>query len=298
MIIASGGNVGIDTINPSYRLDVNGRIRAYAGASGISPRTDLGGTIIAEGSTRAGLYILTSGTAAGSYGSIWWGNGNLNTDAFITVANDTRAMAFGTADGTRLTIASTGAATFSSSVTAGGTLIANTGTGATFRTIFDSTNILEIGNYSAASGYQCLQIIGSPIKFYTGTAGSGSATLALTIATNQVATFSNIVSVNSGNALRLYNAANNDYSSISNSGSSGNATLLFGGSSGTMTLSSTGNLEISTGSIKTGEPDTGWGRAAIKIGARVSGTAFGVGGYLPVSVDGTVYYINLNSSTP
>jgi hypothetical protein len=65
-----------------------------------------------------------------------------------------------------------------------------------------------------------------------------------------------------------------------------------------MTLSSTGNLEISTGSIKTGEPDTGWGRAAIKIGARVSGTAFGVGGYLPVSVDGTVYYINLNSSTP
>jgi hypothetical protein len=65
-----------------------------------------------------------------------------------------------------------------------------------------------------------------------------------------------------------------------------------------MLITSGGNIEIATGSIKTGEPDTGWGRAAIKIGARVSGTAFGVGGYLPVSVDGTVYYINLNSSTP
>jgi hypothetical protein len=65
-----------------------------------------------------------------------------------------------------------------------------------------------------------------------------------------------------------------------------------------MIITSGGNIEINTGSIKTGEPDTGWGRAAIKIGARVSGTAFGVGGYLPVSVDGTVYYINLNSSTP
>jgi len=52
------------------------------------------------------------------------------------------------------------------------------------------------------------------------------------------------------------------------------------------------------GSIKTGEPDTGWGTAAIKIGASVSGTAFNVTRYLPVSVDGTVYYINLNSSTP
>lgn len=63
-------------------------------------------------------------------------------------------------------------------------------------------------------------------------------------------------------------------------------------------FSESGNLEIATGSIKTGEPDTGWGRAAIKIGASVSGAAFNVTRYLPVSVDGTIYYINLNSSTP
>jgi hypothetical protein len=75
------------------------------------------------------------------------------------------------------------------------------------------------------------------------------------------------------------------------------ATPVVGGTT-QMTLTGTGNLEIATGSIKTGEPDTGWGRAAIKIGASVSGAAFDVTRYLPVSVDGTVYYINLNSSTP
>ena len=85
-------------------------------------------------------------------------------------------------------------ATFSSSVTAGGTLIANTGTGATFRAVYDSTNIVEIGNYSVASGYQGLNIIGSPIKFYTGTAGAGSAALALTINTTG-ATFSSSVNL-------------------------------------------------------------------------------------------------------
>jgi len=79
----------------------------------------------------------------------------------------------------------------------------------------------------------------------------------------------------------------------------GNSFLRFGtNSTERMRITSGGNVEINTGSIKTGEPDTGWGRAAIKIGASVSGTAFNVTRYLPVSVDGTVYYINLNSSTP
>jgi hypothetical protein len=54
----------------------------------------------------------------------------------------------------------------------------------------------------------------------------------------------------------------------------------------------------SEGAIKTGEPGTGWGRAEIRIGARATGEAFNSGGYLPVNVDGTIYYINLYSSTP
>jgi hypothetical protein len=125
MRMSNNGNVGINTTNPSNKLHV------VSASSGVSARTDLGGNIIAEGSTRAGLYILTSGTDAGSYGSIWWGNGNTNTDAFITVNNSTRAMAFGTADGTRLTIASNGLATFTGDVKVKTLEVTNVGTDAT-----------------------------------------------------------------------------------------------------------------------------------------------------------------------
>lgn len=100
--------IGTTTDNITDLLQVAGSGRFSTASSGVSPRTDLGGTIIAEGSTRAGLYILTSGTSASNYGSIWWGNGNTNTDAFITVNNSTRAMAFGTADGERMRITSGG----------------------------------------------------------------------------------------------------------------------------------------------------------------------------------------------
>ena len=65
-----------------------------------------------------------------------------------------------------------------------------------------------------------------------------------------------------------------------------------------MRITSGGNVEINTGSIKTGEPDTGYGRAAVKIGARNTGQAFDSGGHLPVNIDGTIYYINLYSSLP
>lgn len=76
------------------------------------------------------------------------------------------------------------------------------------------------------------------------------------------------------------------------------AQLFYTNDTERMRITSGGNVEINTGSIKTGEPGTGWGRAAIRIGASVSGAAFNVTRYLPVNVDGTVYYINLNSSTP
>jgi hypothetical protein len=119
-------------------------------SSGISARTDLGGTIIAEGSTRAGLYILTAGTAAGSYGSIWWGNGNTNTDAYITVGNDTRAMDFGTADGFAMRITS------SRNVLIGTT----TDSGYKLRVVGGSTNLAlgadgTVLDVSGASGKAC-----------------------------------------------------------------------------------------------------------------------------------------------
>jgi hypothetical protein len=49
----------------------------------------------------------------------------------------------------------------------------NAGTGSNFRAAFAATNQIEIGNYSAASGYRELSIAGSPITLYTGTAGGG-----------------------------------------------------------------------------------------------------------------------------
>ena len=168
----------------------------------------------------------------------------------------------------RLTLnGSTGAATFSSSVTAGGTLTANTGTGATFRAIYDANNILEIGNYSATSGYQGLQIIGSPIKFYTGTAGSGSATLALTIATNQVATFSSNIIIDKGtgsgtilqgkggsdNSVRASISFDTDYSTFSSGGNrlklfdySGTGITIDNGNVGIGTTNPSAQLQVST----------------------------------------------------
>jgi len=50
----------------------------------------------------------------------------------------------------------------------------STGTGANFRAAFAATNQIEVGNYSAASGYREIYIAGSPVTFYTGTAGGTS----------------------------------------------------------------------------------------------------------------------------
>jgi hypothetical protein len=102
--ITAAGNVGIGTTAPTS----GSKLHVVSASSGVVARTDLGGTIIAEGSTRAGLYILTAGTAAGSYGSIWWGNGNLDTDAAIQVNNSTRAMQFVVADAERFRITPNG----------------------------------------------------------------------------------------------------------------------------------------------------------------------------------------------
>jgi hypothetical protein len=62
LTITSSGNVGIGTTTPT----TDSILHVRRASSGVTARTDLGGTIIAEGNTRAGLYILTAGTAAGS----------------------------------------------------------------------------------------------------------------------------------------------------------------------------------------------------------------------------------------
>jgi hypothetical protein len=73
----------------------------------------------------------------------------------------------------KLEIASTGAATFSSSVTAT-SLFVNAGTGSNLRVISGGTNILNVANYSVADGFREFLLAGSELSFYSGTAGGGS----------------------------------------------------------------------------------------------------------------------------
>lgn len=57
-----------------------------------------------------------------------------------------------------------------------GKLHVNAGTGQNFVVAGDGTNICSINNYSSSNGFQQLKIVGSPLTFYTGTAGTGSVT--------------------------------------------------------------------------------------------------------------------------
>jgi hypothetical protein len=102
--VLEGGNVGIGTIGPSFKLDVNGTGR-FSGAVTIN-----------------GDLFISSSTAAIVFNS----SANFNTQIYQTGGS----LVLYTGANPRLTIASTGAATFSNSVTAGsGSLFnANSGT--------------------------------------------------------------------------------------------------------------------------------------------------------------------------
>ena len=144
--------------------------------------------------------------------------------------------------------------------------------------------------------------IGDSFGFYSGGANRFVLTTAgaATFSSSVTASSLTVGSLGSGSDAIISLATNASGSPRTIYYKASTAAINFTGTGGSdlMTLTNGGNVEIATGSIKTGEPDTGWGRAAIKIGASVSGAAFNVTRYLPVNVDGTVYFINLNSSTP
>jgi len=103
---------------------------------------------------------------------------------------------------------------------------------------------------------------------------------------------------------------NTTYLTIGVNGTSGDGSILAGAGGGItfhtnsdmattnerMRITSTGNVEIASGSIKTGT--TSYGRGAIKLGIRNAGTAVGLGGYMAIEIDGTTYFINLFTTTP
>jgi hypothetical protein len=161
----------------------------------------------------------------------------------------------GTLD-TKLTIASTGAATFSSSVTATG------GTASYSTSALPTATISTTTTGAINAAYTSIRI---------GARGQSGQDQSIAI--------TNVPTADGNSAIAFTTMDSYSYAER-------------------LRITSGGNVEIATGSIKTGEPDTGYGRAAFKIGTRQSGTAFDAGGYIPVSIDGTVYFINLFTSTP
>lgn len=148
MTLTSGGNLLVGTTTDAgYKLDVSGFTQIRGGSSFAA--------LILNDSRAGGVDfgIYNGFPAAGDFTIRESGVGN-----YLVIKK------------------TTGAATFSSSVTAGSTLTANTGTGATFRAVFGGTNVVEVGNYNATDGYRELLLSGSPISFYTSNAGASSVT--------------------------------------------------------------------------------------------------------------------------
>jgi hypothetical protein len=308
---ASGRLLLGKTSDEGYKLDVNGASRI------IGLQQDAIQTIFtlygynAANQDKALYFKLTGSTP------VWTlTTGSVGTDAGINILPNGNAG---------LSIAYTGAATFSSSVTANqissivtsGTARVTIGDGSVSggallnlagisggKTWFISSNYnigggLEFiqsttnGGTTPASGAAMVITSGGNVGIGTTNPNSYSGYTTLTINNN---TTGSILDLDVNDVRTATMAATS--SAFYVSAETNIPMILQTNGSERMRITSGGNVEINTGSIKTGEPDTGWGRAAIKIGASVSGTAFNVTRYLPVSVDGTVYYINLNSSTP
>ena len=229
--VAPSGTAG-NAISFTQAMTLNASGNLMLGTTSISNPISFIRLLNISGGDAALVLSNSNGTAKN------WSVGALDSGSFAIYDGSTF----------RFSIASTGAATFSSSVTAGGNIIAQAD--------------LRFGPNLAGSDTGIIKWNGSGATY--------------------------------PNSLGIFTWADGRDIQI------GGSNVIFATESGAtrMRITNGGNVEINTGSIKTGEPDTGWGRAAIKIGASVSGAAFNVTRYLPVSVDGTVYYINLNSSTP
>jgi hypothetical protein len=117
----SSANVGIGTTSPSYKLDVSGTGR-FSGTSSVLNINGGGtSTMYQTFNTTGGNYYIGISSSTGT-GLL----SGASAYSMAIVTESARDLIFGTNNTTRLTIASTGAATFSSSVTAGASFLANT----------------------------------------------------------------------------------------------------------------------------------------------------------------------------
>ncbi len=297
----------------SNLLQINGQFRWFTAPSGTAGNAisfTQAMTLNASGNLSLGITDAT-----GNANRILHINGADSAELHLTRSNSGSSSSFGgyvTFDGsnnfnlqnrtggsvnlitgttTALSIASTGAATFSNNVTANGIIYSRAANypQIVFQETTSSTDALIFYDNAAAtknlgfrvnSASNVMTLTSTNVGINTTTPG-GIFQVDVTNGTTD------IIRLNRP-GVRQFGIimTNGDFNLVDNTA----AVTRF-------IINTSGNAEFS-GSIKTGEPGTGWGRAAIKIGAREDGTAFNGGSYLPISIDGTIYYINLFSSTP
>lgn len=159
----SGGNVLIGTAtNSTFKLDVNGTARV-SGIATFSSSVTAGGKVQVTGSTSpasgSGLELFYDGSYAGMLGY------NRTSPGYLPIAIDGSTVTLFTGSTPRLTIANTGAATFSSSVTTGADATINSikigrGTGniSTNTTIGNTAlNANTTGDFNTTIGFESLK---------------------------------------------------------------------------------------------------------------------------------------------
>jgi hypothetical protein len=238
LIWDNGTNVGIGNTNTSYTLDVTGTGRftgALSGTSATFSGANYIFTLNGGGSTRI------AGTIANTSGGMDFGlEGAAGNQLFTGVSsyeggigtNNAKAFHIATNGTSRLSIASTGAATFSSSVTAGGTIkqtSAVTTTGATAE--FYNASSAGYGMYIQAGtsanysllvtnylGATAFQVLGSGAATFsssvTATAADGAVGLKVIGGTGRFVIFP-YFDATEGVLINSYNTAESGYKPMS-----------------------------------------------------------------------------------
>jgi hypothetical protein len=209
VLVLDRGNVGIGTASPAFTLDVNGTGR-FSGQ--LTASTTAGGTSAIfqnTGAQNANGIELRGGTGGTAV--------NWKIEKDNTVNNAFQLTPSTTNGGTTyttpvLTIASTGAATFSSSVTANGGLISNGGSigyGGGELGFNVTTSGATSGIYTTATGSPILYFdhrATGNTGFWVWRSGTGGGTIALTLSNAGAATFSSTARVE-GQFLQVVNAS-------------------------------------------------------------------------------------------
>jgi hypothetical protein len=216
LTVLPDGNVGIGTTTPTFKLDVNGTGRFSGALSGTSATfsadvTSIGASqnlFIADGTTYSGLKLNRAGVAK-------WAifNNNAGTD-FLDF------YWYGSSPGTKFKIEPTGAATFSSSVTAGN-LLSILGTDGGGKILYFTGGTTKY-NFMIASQ----QNVDNALEITPSTTAGGStfSTPALTILSNRNV---GIGTTSPTALLSIQRGASGDNMEFIGSGASGYSDILF-----------------------------------------------------------------------